>query len=81
MWLKILHSDWPATGPERWRQENPPPSPHPPPYSAVVVTVVSPIFLILHIPGRQPLLLAGTGRTWQIKMEETYTPTMMKPES
>ncbi len=41
--------------------------------------VGSRIFLTLPLPGRHHLLLAGAGRTQPIRMEETYTPTMMKP--
>ncbi len=37
------------------------------------------IFPTLPLPGRQRLLLAGAGRTQQIRLEETYTPMMMKP--
>ncbi len=51
---------------------------HPPPhpgYDTVVVTVVSCIFPILPLPGQQCLLLDGAE---QIRIEETYTPTMMK---
>jgi hypothetical protein len=70
MWLKLLHSDWLAGSPERWRQENlhlpSPPglqcsSGHP---------VVSRIFPTLPLRGRQSLLLAGAGRSQQIRMEE-----------
>jgi hypothetical protein len=52
----------------------------PPQYSeAVVVTIVSRTFPTLPITGSQRLLLAGADHTQQIGMEETYTPTMMKP--
>jgi hypothetical protein len=39
----------------------------------------SPIFLTLPLLGQHRLLFARAGRTQPIRMEETYTPMMMKP--
>jgi hypothetical protein len=37
------------------------------------------VFPTSPLPGRHQLLLAGAGRTQPIRMEETFTPTTMKP--
>ncbi len=59
------------------RQENPRPSPPPLQWSGI--TVVSPVFPDSTSPGpTASLLLAGTGCTQPIRMEDTHTPTIKR---
>jgi hypothetical protein len=54
------------------------PTPAPCHCSAAETPAGSRIFPTLPLPGWHHLLLAGAGHTQPIRMEETYTPMMMK---